>query len=231
MTVSASGIQIARVAIVGGTGALGLGLATALGRAGCEIVIASRSAERACHTADELAKSIPDGRFEGVANAEAGMHADVVIVSVPFAGHAEIVRAMAAGLQPGQLVIDTTVPLAPAVGGKATRVLGVWQGSAAQQTAELLPPGVHLVAALHTVSAALLARPEPLAQDVLVCGDTKAAKGRATELLERIPGVRCVDCGRLEQSRITEQITALLIGINIRYKTHAGLRITGLQAS
>jgi 8-hydroxy-5-deazaflavin:NADPH oxidoreductase len=128
-------------------------------------------------------------------------------------------------------VIDTTVPLAPAVGGKATRVLGVWQGSAVQQTAELLPPGVDLVAALHTVSATLLVSPRPLEQDVLLCGDRKAAKARAAELLERVPGLRCIDCGRLEQSRITEQITALLIGINIRYKTHAGLRITGLQGA
>jgi hypothetical protein len=228
MTVPDRSVRIAPVAIVGGTGALGLGLAGALGRAGSEVVIASRNADRAHRAADELARTIPQGSFDGVANAEAAVRADVVIVAVPFAGHAEIVRTVADALQPGQLVIDTTVPLAPAVGGKATRVLGVWQGSAVQQTAELLPLGVDLVAALHTVSATLLAGTEDLEQDVLLCGDSKAAKGRAAEVLQRIPGLRCIDCGRLEQSRITEQITALLIGINIRYKTHAGLRITGL---
>jgi NADPH-dependent F420 reductase len=126
-------------------------------------------------------------------------------------------------------VIDATVPLAAAVSGRATRTLGVWQGSAAQQAAEMVPKGVRVVSALHTVSATTVRDLEAtLAEDVLVCGDRKADKAQAAAIIERIPGLRCVDCGRLEQARITESLTALLIGINSRYKTHAGVRITGL---
>jgi len=220
---------ISSVAIVGGTGNLGYGLAVALGRAGTHVTIASRDRERARLAADRLASEVPGGRFDGVTNPEAGQHADAIIIAVPFASHAETVRTLAAAIRPRQLVIDTTVPLAPVVGGKPTRVVGVWQGSAAQQAAELLPAEVGLVAALHTVSAALLSGDEQLEQDVLLCGDDKADKALVAELLEQIPGLRCVDCGALEQARITEQITALLVGINIRYKTYAGIRITGVS--
>ena len=121
------------------------------------------------------------------------------------------------------------MPLAAAVSGKATRMLGVWQGSAAQQAAEMVPDGVRVVSALHTISAASLTDLEhPLEQDVLVCGDSRADKREAARLIERIDGLRCVDCGRLEMSRITESLTALLIGVNSRYKVHAGIRLTGL---
>ncbi len=112
-------------------------------------------------------------------------------------------------------MIDATVPLAAAVSGKATRMLGVWQGSAAQQAAEMVPDGVRVVSALHTISAASLADLEhPLEQDVLLCGDKRADKTEAARLIERIDGLRCVDCGRLEMARITESLTALLIGVN-----------------
>jgi NADPH-dependent F420 reductase len=127
------------------------------------------------------------------------------------------------------VVVDTTVPLAAAVSGRATRTLGVWQGSAAQQVAEMVPDGVRVVAALHTVSSALLRDlGHDLAEDVLVCGDRRADKARVAALVDRIPGLRCVDCGRLETARIAESMTALLIGVNARYKTHAGVRLTGL---
>jgi NADPH-dependent F420 reductase len=132
-------------------------------------------------------------------------------------------------LREGQLLIDATVPLAAAVSGKATRMLGVWQGSAAQQAQEMVPEGVRVVSALHTVSAAILSDLDhALDEDVLVCGNRKADKQVAIELIERIDGLRCVDCGPLENSRTTESLTALLIGINARYKTHAGIKITGL---
>jgi 8-hydroxy-5-deazaflavin:NADPH oxidoreductase len=108
-------------------------------------------------------------------------------------------------------------------------MLGVWQGSAAQQALEMVPEGVRVVSALHTVSAAALADlDDPLAQDVLVCGDSRADKRQAAELIERIDGLRCVDCGKLEMSRTTESLTALLIAVNARYKTHAGIQLTGL---
>ncbi|MFM8883314.1 MAG: NADPH-dependent F420 reductase, partial [Solirubrobacterales bacterium] len=109
------------------------------------------------------------------------------------------------------------------------RTLGVWQGSAAEQAAELVPEGVQVVSAFHTVSAAMLADPEHrFEEDVLVCGDGTDAKAVAAALVEAIGGLRAVDAGRLEQSRIAESLTAMMIGINIRNKTHAGIRITGL---
>jgi 8-hydroxy-5-deazaflavin:NADPH oxidoreductase len=155
--------------------------------------------------------------------------AGTVILSVPFRNQSETLTNLKGALAAGQLVIDATVPLAAAVSGKATRMLGVWQGSAAQQTLEMVPEGVRVVSALHTVSATGLAHlGEPLDQDVLVCGDSRADKREAAELIERIEGLRCVDCGRLEMSRTTEAITALLISVNSRYKAHAGVRLTSL---
>jgi NADPH-dependent F420 reductase len=130
---------------------------------------------------------------------------------------------------PGQLLVDATVPLAAAVSGKATRMLGVWQGSAAEQSLELAPAGVRVVSALHTVSAASLRDLDhPLEQDVLICGDSRAHRREAASIIERIDGLRCVDCGRLEMARITESLTALLISVNARYKVHAGIRLTDL---
>ena len=108
-------------------------------------------------------------------------------------------------------------------------MLGVWQGSAAQQAAEMVPEGVRVVSALHTVSAASLSDLDhPLDQDVLVCGDSRADKREAAQLIEHVDGLRCVDCGRLENSRTTESLTALLIAVNARYKAHAGIRLSGL---
>jgi len=148
---------------------------------------------------------------------------------VPFRNQSETLANLKEALTPGQLLIDATVPLAAAVAGKATRMLGVWQGSAAQQAQEMVPEGVRVVSALHTVSAATLAKLEqPLDQDVLVCGDSRDDKRAAAALIERIDGLRCVDCGRLEMARTTEAMTALLIAVNARYKAHAGIRLTGL---
>ena len=116
--------------------------------------------------------------------------------------------------------------------GKATRTIGVWQGSAAQQAAEMVPDGVRVVSALHTVSAATLRKLDhALDEDVLVCGDRRADKRRVTALIDAIEGLRCVDCGRLEMARLIESTTALLIAINIRYKAHAGIQITGLPGA
>jgi NADPH-dependent F420 reductase len=217
------------VAIVGGSGALGFGLALRLGAAGVPIAIGSRDEARARETAARLAALVPDGVFTGAANGPSTEGADVVILSVPFRNQSETLTNLAKHLIDGQLVIDATVPLAAAVSGKATRTLGVWQGSAAQQAEEMLPDGVRVVSALHTVSAALLsALDHELDEDVLVCGDRRADKRIAAALIERVAGLRCVDCGRLETARITEQLTALIIGINVRYKTRAGIQITGL---
>src|SRR6202035_2677290 len=118
-----------------------------------------------------------------------------------------------------QLLIDATVPLAAAVSGKATRSLGVWQGSAAQAAQEMVPDGVRVVSAFHSVSAALLTDLDHvLDEDVLVCGDRAVDKQRLAALVELIPGLRPVNCGPLEMARIVEQLTPLIISINVRNK-------------
>ena len=125
-------------------------------------------------------------------------------------------------------MVDATVPLAASVGGRATRTLGIWEGSAAQQTAELVPPGVSVVAAFHNTSAEVLNGDAPVDCDVIVCSDDADASTTVRTLAAKIPGVRAIDGGKLENARILEQITALLIGLNIRHKGHSGIRITGL---
>ncbi len=217
------------VAIIGASGALGFGLAVRLARTGVPVTIGSRDADRAAEAVQRALAVVPDGSFTGCENADAARTAATVVLSVPFRNHSETLTNLKDALAPGKLLIDATVPLAAAVSGKATRMLGVWQGSAAQQAAEMAPEGVRVVSALHTVSAASLADlAHPLEQDVLLCGDSRADKREAALLIDRIEGLRCIDSGRLEMSRITESLTALLIGVNSRYKAHAGIRLTGL---
>jgi NADPH-dependent F420 reductase len=217
------------VAIVGGTGALGFGLALRLGREGVAITIGSRDAQRATEAAQRAVAVVPAGSFTGLVNAEAVKQAEVVILSVPFRSQSETLTNLKASLREGQLVVDATAPLAAAVSGRATRTLGVWQGSAAQQAQEMVPAGVQVVSAFHTISAGHLTDlAHELEEDVLMCGDRGEDKERLAALIELIPGLRPVDCGRLELARIVEQLTALLISINARNKTRAGIRITGL---
>jgi NADPH-dependent F420 reductase len=217
------------VAVIGASGALGFGLAVRLARVGVPIAIGSRELTRAEETAERARGALPDGVFTAHDNAGAARAARTVVLSVPFRNQSETLTNLEDALEPGQLVIDATVPLAAAVSGKATRMLGVWQGSAAQQAQEMVPDGVRVVSALHTVSAASLSDlDQPLDQDVLVCGDARADKREAAELIERIDGLRCVDCGRLEMARTTEALTALLISVNSRYKAHAGVKLTDL---
>lgn len=219
------------ISIIGGSGALGYGLAIRLARAGVPIVIGSRDAGRAAEAA-EKASAASGAAVEGLDNAAAAARSEIVVLSVPFRSQSETLTNLKGTLQPGQLVVDATVPLAAAVSGKATRILGVWQGSAAQQAQEMVPEGVTVVSALHTVSAAHLGDLDhQLDEDVLVCGDRKADKERVIELIAKIDGLRGVDAGKLEMSRIVESLTPLLIGINIRHKTHAGIKITGLPTA
>jgi NADPH-dependent F420 reductase len=218
------------VCIVGGTGALGYGLALRLGLAGTPVVIGSRDVGRAREAAERAAVQVPAGSYSGAQNAEAVTGCELVLLSVPFRSHSETLTNLKNVLTPDQLVIDATVPLAAAVSGKATRLLGVWQGSAAEQAQEMVPDGVRVVSAFHTVSAALLTDLEhTLAEDVLVCGDLKADKDRVMELVSRIDGLRAVNAGALEMSRIVEGLTPLIISINVRNKSRAGIRITGLD--
>src|ERR1700712_1669839 len=219
------------VSIIGASGALGFGLAVRLARAGCAVTIGSRDAARAEEGADRRREAVPDGLVTGLSNNDAAARNELLILSVPFRSQSETLHNLREVLRGGQLLVDATVPLAAAVGGRATRTLGVWQGSAAQQAQEMVPAGVTVLSALHTVSAAALRDLDhELDEDVLLCGDARADKQRVAALINTISGLRCVDCGRLDMARITEGMTALMISINSRYKTHAGVRITHLPA-
>ena len=219
-----------KIAILGGTGAEGSGLAYHLAQAGENVLIGLRDAARAQETAKRLRERIGgDSRIEGMDNPSAAATCDVAILTVPFSGVSALLKQLKSVWKPGTMVIDTTVPLAAAVGGATTRVLGVWQGSAAEQTKELLPPGVSLAAAFQNLGAESLAGNEPVDCDVLVCGDDEKAKQVAFELVSKIRGARPLNGGKLENARIVESLTALLIGLNMRYKVHgAGIRFTGL---
>jgi NADPH-dependent F420 reductase len=217
------------IPIIGGTGALGAGLARRWAKAGVPVVLGSRDAGRAEEAAAKIRADIPDADVTGLENAEAATQGEVVFLTVPFRAQSENLNNLREVLEPGQILVDCTVPTAAAVGGKATRTLGVWQGSAAQQAQEMVPDGVTVIGALHTVSAKTLADPDAeLDEDILVCGDRKADKARVARIVELVPGLRAVNAGPLETARIVEQITSLLISVNARYKTHAGLRLTGL---
>ncbi len=225
-----------KIAIVGGTGKEGSGLALRWARAGEEVVIGSRDAERAATAAAGLNRQLEAAAnasprphpVSGADNLAACRSAEIVVLAIPFETQAEMLKALKPALHLGQILVDTTVPLASSVGGRATRTLGVWQGSAAEQAAELAPEGVAVVAAFHNTSAAILHGDAPVDCDVIVCSDHKEAAQKIRALARKIPGLRALDGGKLGNARLVEQITALLIGLNIRHKGHAGIRITGL---
>src|SRR5215470_15779330 len=217
------------IAILGGTGPAGLGLALRLASAGESVIIGSRSAERAQEAANQIKqKAGSQVQVSGAENAAACAASDLLILTVPFEGQASLLKQLKPAIKPGSILIDATVPLASSVGGRASRMLGVWQGSAAQQAAELVPKGVRVVAAFHNVSAEILNGDAALECDVIVCSDQPDATQTVCDLAAKIPGVRAIDGGKLENARIVEQVTALLIGLNIRHKGHGGIRITGL---
>jgi NADPH-dependent F420 reductase len=217
------------IAILGGTGPAGTGLALRWARAQESIIIGSREAQRARDVAAMIRGKVGFGaHVSGMENSAACSTADILMLTVPFDGQAALLKQLKPALTPGSILIDATVPLAAAVGGRASRTLGIWQGSAAQQAAELVPKGVSVVAAFHNISAELLNGDSPLDCDVIVCSDDPDAAQLTRELAAKIPGVRAIDGGKLENARTVEQITALLIGFNIRHKGHAGIRITGL---
>ena len=219
-----------KITILGGTGAEGSGLAYRLAKAGECILIGSRNAARAQETAKQLRERIGGAaQIEGMDNPSAAAACDIAVLTVPFSGVVALLKQLKTIWKPGTIVIDTTVPLAATVGGAATRVLGVWQGSAAEQTKELLPAGISLAAAFQNLGAETLAGDAPVDCDVLVCSDDEKAKQMASELVGKIPGARALNGGKLENARIVESLTALLIGLNMRYKVHgAGIRFTGL---
>ncbi|HZR58357.1 MAG TPA: NADPH-dependent F420 reductase [Terriglobales bacterium] len=216
------------IAIIGGTGPEGLGLAKRWAQASETVIIGSRDAARAQESAHKIKAKFPAANISGLENAAACAAAELLVLTVPFEGHAALLKHLKPSIRPGSILIDTTVPLAASVGGRPSRTLGVWQGSAAQQAAELVPADVTVVAAFHNTSADVLNGDEKVDCDVIVCSDDSKATQLIRALAARIPGVRAIDGGKLENARILENITALLIGLNIRHKGHSGIRITGL---
>ena len=222
-------MSVGRVAVIGGTGDEGFGLATRWAKAGIDVVIGSRDQGRAEDAAGRLRELVGVAAVSGAENTAATAQANVVVVTVPFSGQATIYKSIADHVPEGAVVVDCTVPVGAAVGSKVGHVLGVWEGSAAQQAQGILPKGTMLCSAFHTLAAVALGDLETdLEGDVLVCGP-KAGKPVVKELVEAIPALGYVDAGPLENSRIVEPITALLVGVNRRYKTdRAGIAITGL---
>ena len=217
------------VPIIGGTGALGFGLALRWASAGVTVIVGSRDAGRAEEAAGKLRERVPDAAVEGLENADAARRGDIVVLAVPFRSQSENLTNLKDVLREGQILVDATVPLAAAVSGKATRMLGVPQGSAAEQAQEMVPDGVTVVSALHTVGAPKLGDLDhPLDEDVPVLGDKRGPKKRVAELIARIDGLRPINAGVLETARLVEGLTPLLISINSRHKTHAGIRFTEL---
>ncbi|HEY3971439.1 MAG TPA: NADPH-dependent F420 reductase [Candidatus Sulfotelmatobacter sp.] len=229
---SANPAGVRPIAVIGGTGPAGMGLALRWARAGETIIIGSRNEERAEQVAASIQQKVGvDAHVSGMENSAACAAADILMLTVPFESQATLLKQLKPSITEGSILIDATVPLAAGVGGRASRTLGVWQGCAAQQAAELVPKEVSVVAAFHNVSAEVLNGDAPLDCDVIVCSDDPDAAQLTRELAAKIPGVRALDGGKLENARIVEQITALLIGMNIRHKGHAGIRITGLPSS
>lgn len=218
------------IAILGGTGDQGLGLALRFAKAGRPVRIGSRVPERAEAAAREVAAAVPGAKVSGAGNPEATAGAGVVILSVPFEHTATTLKAVKDSLAPGRIVVSMGVPLAAAIGDGAVRTLGVWQGSCAELVASLTPPGVHVVSAFQNVSAHRLRELDhEVACDVVVSGAPEPRKA-VMALCALVPGLRAVDGGPLANARIVESVTALLIGLNIRYKVPAGIgiRFTGL---
>jgi len=219
-----------KVALLGGTGAEGTGLALRFAKSGARVFIGSRSKEKAEAAALEIAHRAGSGDVTGHANPDAVSQASIVILTVPLSAQIETLKSIRGSFASGAILVDTTVPLEIAIGGRISRTISLWDGSAAQQAARLAPEGVSVVAAFHSLSAGALANLEkPLECDTLICGDNPDAKAKVSELAETIPGVRAIDAGPLENSRFLESSAALMIALNLCHKVkHAGLRITGL---
>jgi len=221
----------ALIAIIGGTGAEGFGLALRFAKAGAAIRIGSRDLAKAQAAAQRIVESLPGAPVTGHLNPDAVADADIVILTVPINAQIATLKSVRASFRPSAILVDATVPLEAAIGGSATRPLVLFAGSAAQQAARNVPAGVPVVAAFHSLGAELLANLDHAVDcDVLICGDQPEAKAAVRELVAMLPGARAIDAGPLENARVVESITALLISINIRHKVkHSGIRITGLE--
>jgi NADPH-dependent F420 reductase len=216
------------VAILGGTGKQGGGLALRWARAGHRVIIGSRSAEKAVLAAAKLRDVSGRDLFRGMSNAEAVTHVSLAVLTVPYSAHSATLSELKDALQ-GKILVDVTVPLRPP---QVTHVFVPEQGPAAIEAQEILGSGVRVVSALQNVSEHSLRDPEEVIEcDVLVCGDDAAAKAQVIELVKALgPELRAFDAGPLANAVVAESLTPILIGLGRQYKRlRVGVRITGLD--
>ncbi|MDJ0270481.1 MAG: NADPH-dependent F420 reductase [Aigarchaeota archaeon] len=212
-----------RVAVLGGTGGLGFGLAARLALAGVEVVVGSRARERAENAASEISRLVSGkAAIRGLENSEAVRGCDIAMLTVPFEGIDTIIESILPNLNSNTIVVSCIVPLKADLRG---------YGSAAELVRDKIPGQTPVVAGFHTVSAEKLTKlSEPVGCDTIILGDDREAKKRVAELAYKIDGLRPVDGGALKNTRIVEQITQLLIGINRRYRIHdAAIKIVGVD--
>ena len=220
------------VSVIGGTGPQGLGIAERLAIAGVEVIVGSRKEEKALDVVAKAKEDLADYDLNmvGMANEDAAKAGDVLILTVPLAAPTvEGIKEFCTD----KIVMDATVPLETAIGGKPFRFVDLMEGSAAERTAKILEgTGAKVICAFCNISNSHLSNiPEEIDCDCLIAGDDKEAKEIAAEIIDKIPGIKTIDTGILEKARIIEKITPLLIGLNIKYKSHyGGLRITGIPA-
>ena len=221
------------VSIIGGTGPQGLGIGERLAIEGVDVIIGSRKEEKALEVVAQAKEDLKDydlSTMKGMANEDAAREGDVLIITVPLAAQKPTIEGIKEFCK-DKIVMDATVPLETAIGGKPFRFIDLMEGSAAERTASILEgTGAKVICAFCNISNSHLSNiPEEIDCDCLIAGDDKEAKETAAELINKIPGIRTIDTGILEKSRIIEKITPLLIGLNIKYKSHyGGLRITGI---
>lgn len=222
------------VSIIGGTGPQGLGIGERLAIAGVDVIIGSRKEEKALDVVEQAKKDLADydlSTMKGMANEDAAKEGDVLIITVPLAAQKPTLEGIKEFCE-NKIVMDATVPLETAIGGKPFRFVDLMEGSAAERTAKILEgTGAKVICAFCNISNSHLANiPEEIDCDCLIAGDDKESKEIAAEIINKIPGIKTIDTGILEKARIIEKITPLLIGLNIKYKSHyGGLRITGIN--
>ena len=221
------------ISVIGGTGPQGLGIAKRLVLAGEPVIVGSRKEEKALQIVEEALEELKDydiAEMKGMSNEDAAKEGDILIITVPLAAQKPTLEGIKEFCT-DKIVLDATVPLETAIGGKPFRFIDLMEGSAAERTAKILEgTGAKVICAFCNISNSHLANiPEEIDCDCLIAGDDKEAKEIASEVINKIPGIRTIDTGILEKSRIIEKITPLLIGLNIKYKSHyGGLRITGI---
>ena len=218
-----------KIGIIGGTGGQGLGIAIRFVQAGEDVIIGSRTIEKAQAAVDKVKGLLGEvNNIKAAENADAAAEAELLVLTVPLAAQKSTLRSIKEGAS-GKILLDATGPLESAIGGSPIEYVALWDGAAAERSAKILKDANVICAFNNISSAALMNFKEPIDCDCLISGDDANSKAVAAELIEKIPGVNVIDCGPLERAKIIEKITPLLIGLNIRNKTQfGGIRITGL---